>query len=126
MQEILIQGNPTPIHFGLRAINEFTRQRNADFEQTVTTTDALSSLDSIVSLTVMGLNEGARQMHQDSRYTEDDVWGFFEEEPDLILTVSELFVEAITPLTEKLGNISKNVRPTAPKRKNRKKRRRNK
>ena len=83
MQEILIQGNPTPIHFGLRAINELTRQRHTDFEQTVTTTDALSSLDSIVSLTVMGLNEGARQMHQDSRYTEDDVWGFFEEDPEL-------------------------------------------
>ena len=66
------------------------------------------------------------QMHQDSRYTEDDVWGFFEEEPALIMTVSELFVEAITPLTEKLGNISKNARPTAPKRKNRKKRRRTK
>lgn len=126
MQEILIQDKPVPIHFGLRAINEFTRQRNADFEQTVTTTDALSSLDSIVSLTVMGLNEGARQTHQDARYTEDDVWGFFEEEPALIMTVSELFVEAITPLTEKLGNISKNARPTAPKRKNRKKHRRNK
>lgn len=35
MNEIIIHGTPRPIHFGLRAIHEFTRQRGADFATTV-------------------------------------------------------------------------------------------
>ena len=61
MKEIIIQGTPHPIHFGLRAIDEFVRQRGAEFGQTVASNDALGSLDSIVALTATGLNEGARR-----------------------------------------------------------------
>ena len=109
MKEIIIQGSPRPIHFGLRAIDEFVKQRGAEFGQTVASTDALGSLDSIVALTATGLNEGARRAGSDRRYTED----IFDEEPSLILAVSELFVESIAPLTDKLGDLSKNgKRPT--------------
>lgn len=107
MKEILIAGQPCPIHFGLRAVNEFTKQRGGEFGQTVGTTDALASLDSIVALTVTGLNEGARRMNSDRRYTEDEVWDIFDEEPELILKVSEIFMEAISPLTDKLGDLAK-------------------
>lgn len=118
MKEILIAGQPCPIHFGLRAVNEFTKQRGSEFGQTVGTTDALASLDSIVALTATGLNEGARRSNSDRRYTEDEVWDIFDEEPTLILTVSEIFMEAITPLTDKLGELSKNgKRPTKGSRK---------
>ena len=42
----------------------------------------------------------------------------FSDEPELILAVSEIFMESITPLTDKLGDISKNgVRPTKGSRK---------
>ena len=108
MKEITIQGQPCPIHFGLRAVNEFTKVQGGDFGQTVGTTEALGSLDSIVSLTVTGLNEGARRTSSDRRYTEDEVWDIFVEEPQLILTVSEIFMEAISPLTDKLGELAKN------------------
>lgn len=107
MKEIIIAGQACPIHFGLRAVNEFTKQQNGDFERTVGTTEALGSLDSIVALTVTGLNEGARRTASDRRYTEDEVWDLFDEEPELILTVSEIFMEAIAPLTDKLGDLAR-------------------
>lgn len=107
MKEIFIAGLPCPIHFGLRAVNEFTKQRGGEFGQTVGTTDALASLDSIVALTVSGLNEGARRTNSDRRYTEDEVWDIFDEEPELILKVSEIFMEAIAPLTDRLGDMAK-------------------
>lgn len=107
MKEILIAGQPCPIHFGLRAVNEFTKQRGSVFGQTVGTTAALASLDSIVALTATGLNEGARRTNSDRRYTEDEVWDIFDEEPELILKVSEIFMEAIAPLTDKLGDLAK-------------------
>ena len=59
MKEIIIHGTPRPIHFGLRAIHEFTQERGADFASTVSSAEALSTLDSIVALTATGLNEGA-------------------------------------------------------------------
>lgn len=118
MKEIFIAGQPCPIHFGLRAVNEFTKQRGGEFGQTVGTTDALASLDNIVALTSTGLNEGARRTNSNRRYTEDEVWDIFDEEPELILKVSEIFMEAIAPLTDRLGDLSKNgKRPTKESRK---------
>lgn len=118
MKEITIQGAAQPIHFGLRALCDFTKAQNADFESTISSAQALGSLDSIVALTVTGLNEGARRTNSDRRYTEDEVWDFFDDEPELILAVSEIFMESITPLTDKLGDISKNgKRPTKGSRK---------
>lgn len=70
MNEIIIHGTPHPIHFGLRAIHEFTRLRGADFASTVSSAEALSTLDNIVALTATGLNEGARRAGDDRRYTE--------------------------------------------------------
>lgn len=113
MKEITIQGIAHPIHFGLRSLCDFTKAQNADFESTISSAQALSSLDSIVGLTVTGLNEGARRTNSDRRYTEDEVWDFFDDQPGLILAVSEIFMESITPLTDKLGDISKN--PDGPK-----------
>ena len=117
MKEIIIHGTPRPIHFGLRSINEFTRQRGADFAATVSSAEALSTLDSIVALTVTGLNEGARRAGDDRRYTEDEVWDLFDEDPTLILTVSDLFVESISPLTDRLGEIARtDIAPQGPNR----------
>lgn len=108
MKEITIQGNPCPIHFGLRSLSEFTKTQDTDFESTVSSTQSLGSLDSIVTLTVTGLNEGARRTNSDRRYTDEEVWDIFDEEPELILAVSEIFMESITPLTDRLGDLSKN------------------
>ena len=61
----------------------------------------------IVALTATGLNEGARRAGDDRRYTEDEVWDLFDEDPTLILTVSDLFVESISPLTDRLGEMAR-------------------
>jgi hypothetical protein len=116
MTEIIIKGKPTPIHFGMKAVDEFTKRSGDDFEGNVTTTAAVSNIESIVALTAVALNEGARKSGSDRRYTEDDVWDIFDDDPTLILRVSEIFVESIVPLTEKLGNLTKNVKAVARKR----------
>lgn len=75
MKEITINGKATPIHFGMRAVAEFTKRQESDFAENITTTAAVGSIDSIVALTEVGLNEGARRSGSERRYAEDDVWG---------------------------------------------------
>ena len=115
MREIIINGQTAPIHFGMKAVNEFTKQQGTDFGDAVTTSEAVGSLDSIVSLTATGLNEGARKTGSDKRYTEDEVWDIFDEEPHLIVEVSQIFVDSIVPLTDRLGDMSKNGQAAAAK-----------
>jgi hypothetical protein len=107
MTEIIINGQPTPSHFGMKAVDEFTKRTGGEFEDNVTSTDAIGNIESIVALTTVALNEGARRSGADKRYTEDDVWDIFDDDPALILRVSEIFVESIIPLTERLGNLAK-------------------
>ena len=78
----------------------------------------MGSIESIVSLTVVGLNEGTRRAGKDDRYSEDDVWDMFDEDPNLLLVISDIFVQSIVPLTDKLGGMIKNGNsPTAEKKK---------
>lgn len=105
MKEIIINGQVTSIHFGMKAVNEFTKQQGSDFADNITTSVAVGSLDSIVTLTASGLNEGARKSGSDKRYTDDEVWDIFDDEPHLILEVSQIFVDSIAPLTDKLGSM---------------------
>lgn len=117
MAEITIKGKAYPIHFGLRTLNRFAIMRNEEFSDILTSKNALASFDAIVELAVMGLNDGAERAGSDHRFTENDVWDIFEGEPELILIVSEMFVESITPLAERLGKLPKNSkRPTTKRR----------
>jgi len=109
MKELIINGKPLPIHFGMKAISEYTKLRGTDFQDAVTSTEFLGGLDAIVSLAATGLNEGARRSGRDERYTEDDVWDMIDDNPQLILDVSAVFVESIAPLTDKLGGMVKNA-----------------
>lgn len=122
MAEIIVKGKPLPIHFGMKAITEYTKRSNRDFHDVITSTESLSSIETLADITVMGLNEGARRCrpaHGDNssdgnrRYTTDDVWDMFDDEPNLILKVSEIFIESITPMINKLGSLSPNAVPTA-------------
>lgn len=122
MAEIIVKGKPLPIHFGMRAITKYTKRSNRDFHDVVTSTESLSSIETLADITVMGLNEGARRCrpaHGDNssddnrRYTTDDVWDMFDDEPNLILKVSEIFIESITPMIKELGGLAKNAQPTA-------------
>ena len=117
MAEITINGKAYPIHFGLKTLNHFAVMRGEEFSDILTAKNALASFDAIVELAVIGLNDGAVRAGSDHRFTENDVWDIFEEEPELILIVSEMFVESITPLADRIGKISKNSkRPTTKRR----------
>ncbi len=106
MREITIKGKSCPIHFGLRAINDFAKRTGGNFSDAVTTADAIATLDSMATLTALGLNEGARLSDKDKRYTEDEVWDIFDDEPRLVLEVADIFKESIDAMTEKLGDIN--------------------
>lgn len=109
MAEITIHGKPHPIHFGLKAISRFARQHNVDFADMLSASDALVSFEGFADLAVLGLNDGARRTRSNVRYTVDDVWDIFDDDPQLILSVAEIFVQSITPLMDKLGSLSPNV-----------------
>lgn len=113
MAEITINGKPYPIHFGLKAISRFAQQHNVDFSDMLSAPEALSSFEGFADLAVLGLNDGARRAKSNLRYTVDDVWDIFDDDPQLILSVAEIFVQSITPLVDKLGSLSPNPpRPT--------------
>ena len=105
MAEITINGKTHPIHFGLKAISRFAQQHNLDFADMLSTPDTLSSFEGIADLAVLGLNDGARRAKSDVRYTVDDVWDFFDDDPQVILSVAEVFVKSVTPLVDKLANL---------------------
>lgn len=106
MKEIIIAGQPRPIHFGLRALNDYAKKTGGNFSAVVTTAQAMGSLDALAGITAFALNEGARLEDIDERYTEDEVWDFFDEDPRLILEVADIFRESIDALTKKLGDIA--------------------
>ena len=109
MKEIVIRGTARPIHFGMRAINEFTKNTQGNFETNITTTEAIATIDSVVAVAAVGLNEGARLSKRTERYTVDDVWDFVDEDPILILKIADIFKESIDALTDKLGDLDPNV-----------------
>lgn len=116
MKEIIVNGIALPIHFGMKAIDEFSKSQGIDFSETATSTAFAGSIETIVSLAVVGLNEGARRSGRDQRYCEDNVWDMFDDDPTLMLQITEIFAESIVPLTDKLGGMLKNApRPTAKK-----------
>ena len=108
MKEIVIRGTARPIHFGMRAINEFTKNTKGDFETNISTTEAIATMDSLVAVASVGLNEGARLSKRPERYTVDDVWDFIDEEPQLVLTIADIFKDSIDALTVKLGDLDTN------------------
>ncbi len=114
MNEIQYKGQALPIHFGIRAIKEFATGNNLEFAQALSAGTSLASLDFIGSLAVFGLNLGARKSGSDKRYDEDEVMDMFEEEPELIYKVTEIFTESVTAFTDRLGEAApKKEEPTA-------------
>lgn len=105
MREIHINGHRCPLHFGLRSLNDFAKRTGGNFGTLLTTTEAISSLEALVAITALGLNEGAKRECINASYTEEEVWDFFDEEPRLVLEVADIFKESIDALTAKLGDI---------------------
>lgn len=105
MTEIQYKGNSYPIHFGLRAVNQFAKQTGSNFNDVVTASDAVSTLDALVSLGTLGLNEGAKRAGLEDRYSEEEIWEWCDEQPKLLLDIADIFIESIKPLTDKLDGL---------------------
>lgn len=112
MAEINYNGKILPLHFGLHAINEFTKHSRIDFKQAITSTEVMANLDSFVPMATQGLNDGARRNGNSERYSEDDVWDMFDEKPDLLSSIMQAFFEAITVMSDRL-KLPKNALPTS-------------
>ena len=102
MRTITYNGKDYPIHFGLRAINQFARQTGGNFSDIITTSEAITAIDAIIQIGVLGLNEGARREGDEPCFSEDELWEWCDEDPTLILQIADIFVESIKPLSEKL------------------------
>ncbi|MFI3298767.1 MAG: hypothetical protein R3Y49_03075 [Rikenellaceae bacterium] len=114
MREIIYNGKALPLHFGMKSLSHFANQNGLEFGELVSSADAVASIEFTVSITTSGLNEGARRSGADIRYTENDVWDMFDDEPNLVLRIAEIFIESITPLINKLDpSLTKNSLPTA-------------
>lgn len=102
MREIKINGAFVPLYFGMRAIAEFSKKNDQNFEEVIDG-GGLENIDKVVRLGVVGLNEGARRSGSMVRYTEDQLWDAIDENPSIITEISTAFMESVTPLMEKLG-----------------------
>lgn len=126
MKELIINGRTLPIHFGIKVIHEYCKRNQVEFDQALQQDNPLSSLETLVSVTTIGLNEGARRSGSQERYTEDDVWDMIDERVQLIQEIGELLSEAIHPQVERLGTMAHhpNQSPTASRTQHKKKRHR--
>lgn len=107
MLTITIAGNQYPVHFGLRGINAYAKKTGYSFGQIVSAEDAASSIEGLVGLAVLGLNEGARKagIKNAKVFTEDDIWDAVDEDPGLLLQIADAFSTSIKPLINKLDGV---------------------
>ena len=109
MDIIEINGQQHPIHFGLRAVNEFAKRTGISFGAVVAgQTSVDGTLDNIVTLAEIGLNEGQKKLgveHPDV-WTEDDVWEVIDDDPTILLKVADIFSSEVKPLIDKLDGVS--------------------
>jgi len=104
---IVIHGRKYPIHFGLKTINEFTKETGHDFEQIVALGKPELSVEAFVTIARLGLKDGARRAGSSEvePFDEDELWDAFDEEPSLIFDLADLFSDAIHPIVTKLNGL---------------------
>lgn len=107
MLTITIAGNQYPVHFGMRGLAEYAKKTGFSFGQLVTTEDAVSSIEGLVGIAVLGLNEGARKAGNPRAhvFTENDIWDAIDEDPGILLQIADAFSASIKPLIDKLDRV---------------------
>ena len=111
MKKVKINGKEYPVHFGMRAVNAFLKRTGKTLAEIVTAKDVIGSLDGIVALACIGLTEGSQKEHgreEAEEFTEDEVWEFIDEQPELIFDIVDAFAEDIRPLMERLEGYGPN------------------
>lgn len=107
MLTITIAGNQYPVHFGMRGLAEYAKKTGFSFGQLVTSEDAVSSIEGLVGIAVLGLNEGARKTGNPRAhtFTENDIWDAIDEDPGILLQIADAFSASIKPLIDKLDRV---------------------
>ncbi len=106
MREIIVGDQVLPIYFGMRALSEFAKSTGKEFSEVLSPANTFASLEAIVEITVPALNEGARQSGESKRYIAEDVYLMLDADPTLLLTISSIFMESVTPIMERMGSMS--------------------
>ena len=107
MLTITIAGSQYPVHFGMRGLNAYAKKTGYSFGQLITTEDAVNSIEGLVGIAVLGLNEGARKAGAKNAktFTEDDVWDAIDEDPGILLQVADAVSSSIKPLLYKMDRV---------------------
>ena len=86
MLTITIAGSQYPVHFGMRGLSAYAKKTGFSFGQLVTSEDAVNSIEGLVGIAVLGLNEGARKagVKNAKTFTEDDIWDAIDEDPGIL------------------------------------------
>ena len=107
MLTITIAGSQYPVHFGLRGLTEFAKKTGHSFGDIVSAEEVTSSIEGLVAIGVLGLNEGARKSGAKNAktFTENDIWDAIDEDPGILLQIADAFSTSIRPLIDKLGRV---------------------
>lgn len=107
MLTITIAGSQYPVHFGMRGINAFAKKTGYSFGDIVTAKDAANSIEGLIGLGVLGLNEGARKagIKNAKTFTEDDIWDAVDEDPGILIQIADAFSSSIKPMLDKLDRV---------------------
>ena len=106
MEYIKYKEKQLPIHFGLKTLAVVSEKRDIDFGEIVTSKESLTSMSFIAEVAKQGLNDGARRDGDIKNYSVDDVWDMFDDEPSMIVEITNIFGQAIEIASKKLGSLN--------------------
>lgn len=105
-REIIINGKPHPIAFGMRAQKEAAKIIGADFQNTLSgEIDPEKGFDLMLAVARVALNEGARKSGSTVRFSEDNIVDMMDDDPTFMEQIQEMFSESQNVDTEKLGEL---------------------
>ena len=96
---------PRPLRYAWS--ERHAKKTGFSFGQLVTSEDAVNSIEGLVGIAVLGLNEGARKagLKNAKTFTEDDIWDAIDEDPGILLQIADAFSISIKPLIDKLDRV---------------------
>ena len=105
-KEIIINGNPRPVHYGIRMIQEVLKTMNKEMGDLLEEQPEIG-LDLILDVSATALSEGARRAGMSERYSSDDVADLIDDDEsgELLGTLTEFFAESISVNINKLGRM---------------------
>lgn len=105
-REIIIQGEPIPIHYGIRTIQEVLRGMGNEIGDLLEP-DTAASIEMVCEISAAALCEGSRRAGDKKRYTVDDVVDMIDNDDtgEVLGQFFQLFSESITANAEKIGKL---------------------